>query len=128
MIKRYNRGLLAVCVFLAACYGATFLPSPLHGGERYEIRPEITVPEYKTDTVRVVEAYERLMNNYMRLTEQSFIGLGSDVKGLTQKLDAIDQKITALTVQVEAIRNGLDIELPTAPPSKPVDTDLTTAK
>ena len=77
---------------------------------RYEIRPEITLPEYKTDIQRVVDAYEQLMGNYITLTESYLSGTRTEIGNLTRKLDSIDRKITELSIQVESIQKKLGIE------------------
>jgi len=99
---------------LVACLSAVCLSTSPQGGERrYEIRPEITIPESKTDTARMIDAYERLMDDYRRLLASDLAGLGAEVK-------ALGDKLSVLSAQVESIQRKLGIE-PTPPhPQKPM--------
>jgi peptidoglycan hydrolase CwlO-like protein len=123
METKRNTGLLGICAFLIVCLSVVFLPTSLQGSEkRYDVRPEITLPESQTDIGRVIDAYERLMDNYMRLTESNLSGIHSDVREVTQKLDSIDHKISELSSQLERVQKKLGIE----PPPKTIDKPLNT--
>ena len=59
-----------VCAVFGICLaGVLFASSYSESSKVYEIHPEITVPEYKTDATRAIEAYERMMDRYMGMTE-----------------------------------------------------------
>ena len=114
--KKYYPGLLASFGFLFVCVMTGFFSTSLQGVEKhYEIRPEITVPEYKTDTSRLIDSYEKLMNNYMRLAERNSTGPQTNMAEITKKIDLLDQKITALSAQIATIQKKLGIETPSAP-------------
>lgn len=76
----------------------------------YEVQPNLTIPEYKTDIVRVVDAYERLMDRYMDLTERNLTGIGSDLETVIMKLDSIDAKLNELAAKTARIEKTLGIE------------------
>jgi hypothetical protein len=88
------------------------------GGEKtYELRPEVVLPEYRTDTARAIDAYERLMERYMDLTEMNMVRIGMDVQTFGRKLDSIDSKLVELLTRISRIERALGIE----EPRKPVD-------
>lgn len=88
--------------------------SPTTGGKEkvYEVRPEVTLPEYRTDAARAIDAYERLMERYMDLTAGSFTRLGSDSRAILNKLDDIEGKLDALSQRIAGIETKLGIEEP----------------
>jgi hypothetical protein len=75
------------------------------------------LPEYRTDTARAIDAYERLMERYMDLTEMNMVRIGMDVQAFGRKLDSIDSKQVELLTRISRIERALGIEEPT----KPVD-------
>ncbi len=108
---RTNRSLLAVAAGLIACLIVVWFSTSIQGDERtYEVRPEITLPEYRTDTARAIDAYERLMDRYMTLTERNLTSINTDIKGVVKKLDSIDGKLTELSARMARIEKALGIE------------------
>jgi hypothetical protein len=81
------------------------------GQKTYRVEPEITVPEYRTDAARAIDAYERLMERYMDLTEKGFKA-GGDMKSVDAKLSAIESKLTELCGRMARIEKALGIEQP----------------
>lgn len=125
MITRLNKSLFAVFGLLFVCLFMSFSSTPLQGSEKhYEIRPEITLPESKTDIDRVIDAYERLMDNYLQSMDQNLAGIYLNTEHTAQKMDAIDQKLSTLSVQLEAIQKNLGIDVPEKPSPKPDRLDL----
>ena len=99
-----------VLVTLVLCSGV------IEGYERiYEIRPEIRLPEHRTDAARAIDAYERLMERYMMLSERSFDGINVNLNSVAKKLDSIDGKLTALSARMARIEKALGIEPPKVP-------------
>lgn len=126
MTHTYYRRLLICCGLLAVCVITGYFVPSLHGSEkRYEIHPEITLPQYKTDFDRVLDAYELLMRNYMGLTERNFEGIHTNAAEITRKIDLLDQKLTAISCQMEAIQKKLGIEVPPPPAISKIQSDPT---
>jgi predicted Ser/Thr protein kinase len=73
---------------------------------KYEIDPWITTPEYKTDTARAIDAYERLMERYMDLSESYLI----DSQSVAQKLESIDAKMDDLSARLARIEKAMGID------------------
>jgi len=106
-----NKNLLAVAAGLAVCAALVWFSTSIQGREKaYEIEPQITVPEYRTDAARAIDAYERLMERYMDVTERSLIGLSISLKGIDKKLNSIDAKLTKLSARMDRIEKALGTE------------------
>lgn len=110
-----SRNLLAIAAGLICCIMVVWLAPSIHGGEKtYEVRPYVSIPEYRTDAARAIDAYERLMDRYMGLTERNLTRIGTDLTGVVKKLDSIDAKLTELSTRMARIEIALGIE--EAPP------------
>ena len=117
-----SRNLWAVIAAVACCLIVVWLSTSIQGGQRtYELKPQIAVPEYRTDAARAIDAYERLMDRYMDLTEQNLFMVGTDIQDVLRSLDAIDAKLTQLTKRITGIEKALGIKQP--PQSPPQDPD-----
>lgn len=113
-----RKNLLVVTAGLACCIVVVWLSTLSEGGEKtYELRPEVVLPEYRTDTARAIDAYERLMERYMDLTEMNMVRIGMDVQAFGRKLDSIDSNLVELLTRISRIERALGIE----EPKKPVD-------
>ena len=94
-----------------------FAFSSIHGSSRtYDVKPQINIPEYSSDSNRVIDAYERLMERYMDLVEKSITDISKDYENTNNKLDSIDEKLTNLSTRIQKIENALGIEQPIKPP------------
>ncbi len=114
-----SRNLLVVAAGLVCCVVLVWLSTSIQGGEKtYEVRPQITLPEYRTDAARAIDAYERLMDRYMGLTERNLTRIGTGLKGVVKKLDSIDAKLTGLSARIARIERALGIEQPKRPVEK----------
>lgn len=78
----------------------------------YDIPTTIAIDEHKSDTVRVVDAYERLMERYMYMVEQNMGFVASDVKEVQAKMDSIDNKLDQINNRLGRIEKALNIEQP----------------
>ena len=87
---------------------------------RYEVETQVYgVPAYQSDAARAIEAYERLMERYLDLTERNLVGLAADVKIFTDKLDTIDAKLSTLDARLARIEKHLGIVPMIAPSATP---------
>ncbi len=103
-----SKNLLAVAAGLVACVIVVWSSKSIQGGpKKYELRPQVTIPEYRTDTARAIDAYERLMNRYMSLTERNLIRIETKLGNIVKKLDSIDYKLTELTGRMTKIEKTL---------------------
>ena len=104
-----RKNLFAVAAGLIACVLVIWSSNSIQGGQKtYEIEPRITLPEYRTDTARAIDAYERLMNRYMGLTERNLIRIEASLGNIVKKLDLIDYKLTELSIRMAKIEKTLE--------------------
>ena len=110
---RQKKNLLIITTAIAAGIIIVWSFTSIQGGQRtYEVQPQITMPGYRTDAVRALDAYERLMERYMDLMEMNLTRIGTDVEDLDKTLDSIDNKLTELCKRIARIEKALGIEQP----------------
>jgi hypothetical protein len=106
-----NKNLLAVGAIGVCCITVIWFSTTTQGGPKtYEVRPRISLPEYKTDTVRAIDAYQQLMERYMNLTERNSIRIGSDLKEVIKRLDSINYKLAELSMRIAKIEKTFGTE------------------
>ena len=117
-----NRNTLAILVVIIACSVLVWLSASIQGGQKtYEIQPHLTIPEYKTDLTRVMDAYERLMERYMDQTQQNQSMVGTDLKYVVTTLDSIDGRLAEFSARIARIETSLGIEQSKNSPSPQPD-------
>ena len=118
-----NRNTLAILVVIIACSVLVWLSASIQGSQKtYEIQPHLTIPEYKTDLARIMDAYERLMERYMDQTQQNQSIVGADLKYVVTTLDSIDGRLAEFSARIARIETALGIEQPKKSPNpKPDD-------
>lgn len=123
-----NKKLLAVGAVVVCCITVVWFSTSIQGVPKtYELRPHISVPEYRTDAARAIDAYKRLMERYMNLTERNSIRISADLKEVMKKLYSIDNKLTELSARIARIEKTFGIEQP-KPPAKEKDQPQATDK
>ena len=106
-----NKNLLAAVAVVLCCITVILCATTTQGSPKtYEVRPRISLPEYKTDTVHVIDAYEQLMERYMSMTERDSIKIDSDLKEVIKRLDSINDKLTKLSMRIAKIEKTFGIE------------------
>jgi hypothetical protein len=110
---RTRKSLLAGAAAFVCCVTVALFSASIHGGQKtYEVQPWITIPEYRTDAARAIDAYERLMERHMDITEGNLTRIGEDIKGVAEKLESISGKLTELSTRIARIEKKLGIEQP----------------
>jgi hypothetical protein len=113
-----NRNTLAVLVVIIVCSVLIWLSTSIEGSQKtYEIHPNLTMPEYKTDLTRITDAYERLMERYLDLTERNLSTFGTDLNYVATKLDSIDGQLLEMSARIARIETALGITQPKNPPN-----------
>ena len=106
-----SKSILAVMAVVLCGVIAILFSGSIQGGQKtYEVHPNLSIPEYKTDTVRAIEAYERLMDRYMDLTGSHIATVGMDLRNVVTRLDCIDGRLMELSARLAKIERALDIE------------------
>jgi len=107
---KQNRNLLAAGAVILVCLVVAALATSIPGKERtYEVEA-ITSPEYKTDAARAIDAYERLMDRYMDLSEKLLSQMGGDCQTVSAKLDSLDSRVAELSARLARIEKALGIK------------------
>jgi len=118
--KRY---LLFVVAIIACGLTVIWFSTPIQADDKtYEVRPQISTPEYRTDAARAIDAYERLMDRYMQMTERVFVGIDTDVRDVVKRLNSMDSKLTELLAGFTRIENALGIAQPTTAENSKITT------
>ncbi len=111
-----------VVAIAGAVVGMIVLTLPTSVGQNqrnYEVQTRVyATPEYRTDTTRAIDAYERVMERYMDATEQNFSLMAADIGAVAVRLEAIDAGLAKLDARLERIERHLGI-LPPAPAADP---------
>ena len=117
---RTKKRLLAIIAAIIGCLVVVWFSTSIQGGQRtYELEPRLSIPEYRTDTVRIMDAYERLMERYMDLTESNSAMVGVDLKTALARLDSVDARLAELSARMMRIEAALGIEKPADPAGEP---------
>lgn len=110
MKTKESKKLLAAAVILTACLIVVRLAGSIQGGEKsYEVKPRITLPEYRTDTARAIDAYERVMERFVNLAERSLMAIDTDIKDIGKRLHSIDCKLTELSARMARIEKAVGV-------------------
>ncbi len=108
---RENRNLLIAGAIILVCLVAATLATSIPGrGKNYEVETTINSPEYKTDAARAIDAYERLMDRYMGLSEKLILQAGGDCQAISAKLDSLDSRFAEISARLARIEKALGID------------------
>lgn len=103
---------------LAACALAVWLGSWTDAANRtYELHPDIGMASPQGNTVMVLDAYERLMDNYMSLVQSNLNGMTGDMSQTIKQLSAIDRKIDNLATRMARLERALNLQPGPTPPA-----------
>ena len=87
-----TRNLLVVATGFAVCVIVIWFSKSIEGSPKtYEVHPEINIPEYRTDAVSAIDAYERLMDRYIGLTERNLGRIETNLGTVVRKVDTHGQ-------------------------------------
>lgn len=118
-----NKNLIMLSTVLACSVIMAWLCISSRGESSYEIQPRITVPAYRTDAARAIDAYERVMERFINLTDKNLTDIDTEVKGIAATLHSVDDKLTELTGRMARIEKALGIEQPKRPAKKTIDAE-----
>jgi len=110
-MKNSGKKLLIATAVLAFCIVLSLSSTSIEGRSKktYEIRPEITLPEHKTDTTRFIESYERILQRLIT-NERSRINLTDDISDVNGKLESMDKKLDDILTRLQKIEKALNID------------------
>jgi outer membrane murein-binding lipoprotein Lpp len=90
----------------------------------YEIQPEITLPQYRSDTARLIDSYERTVNRVLDARERDSRMVNYKMEKIGTKIDKLTEKVDKLSERMERIEKKLGIEQPTTA-NPPADNNQT---
>ena len=106
-----NKHVLFAGTILLVCLIVIGFSSSIQGSNKtYKIKPEITLPEYRIDRDSAIDAYERMMDRFIGLTEDNLAGINTNVESIGKSLVLIDYKLTELSKRMARIEKALGIE------------------
>lgn len=104
---RLIAGVIVVCLIVLSLSTST-------GRDRktYEIDAQVySVPTAQSDAARAINAYERLMERHMDLTERNLTNLAADLKVLGEMFDHIDERLAQIDQRLARIEKHLGVPL-----------------
>jgi hypothetical protein len=119
---RSNRRLYLTATAMVAIVVVLWLSTSMaQVRQRYEVETRVySTPEYRTEATRAMDAYERVMERYMDVTEKNFEGISADIGDVAGLLESIDAQLTRMDRRLERIEKHLGIPpLPVAPAADP---------
>ena len=106
-----NKNLWAITAAVVIGVMIVWSFTSIQGSQRtYEVQPQITLPGYRSDGIRALDAYERLMERYMDLVERNLTTIDLDIKSTAKKIDSIEVRLTELCERTARIEKALGIE------------------
>ena len=106
-----RKSLLTIVAATACCVVLVWASGSISGGQStYELRPQVSIPEHRSDTARVIDAYERLMERYLDLTERNAEMIGTDIQSIAARLDSIDARLAELLTRTARIETALGLK------------------
>jgi hypothetical protein len=111
MVMKRGRIILVIGVVTVICLIAAAVSTAIpDNGKKYDIDTIVDVPEYKTDAARAIDAYERLMDRYMDLSEKLISQVGGDCQSVSTKLDSLDSRLVDISTRLSRIEKALGID------------------
>lgn len=105
-----TRNFLTVATGIVVCLIVIWLSGSIQGGEMtYEIQPHVTMPGYRPESARAIDAYERLMDRYMGMTERNSVRIEREMESVIIKLDSIDGRLRELSARMARIEKAVGI-------------------
>ncbi|MDD5133842.1 MAG: hypothetical protein PHP01_00345 [Phycisphaerae bacterium] len=105
-IKSYGAGVLFV-VFIGVLI---WFAGSLNGSQTYDVKPEISIPQYQSDAARAIDAYEKVMDRYMDISESNFKNIESDNEKIFEKLLEIQTDIARIDARLERIEKAMGLD------------------
>jgi peptidoglycan hydrolase CwlO-like protein len=124
-MNKHKRLIVAVAVVLG--FGAMCWLSSSNAAEISTKEYEISVPAMKTDMQRMVEAYERLSDQYLSLVQNQLNNMSANNRDVLTRLDRIERKLDELSGKVAALQAAMVTAAP-APAAPAESSDKSAGK
>jgi hypothetical protein len=108
---KQNRYLLVTGVVTVVCLIAAAVSTAIPDRRsNYGVDVTYNVPEYKTEAVQALEAYQNLMSRYMDLSEKLVLQMDGDCQTIFAKLDSLDSRLADISTRLTRIEKALGID------------------
>lgn len=67
---------------------------------------EVVVPEAKSDTQRVIDAYERLSDQFLSLVQSQLVQMATNNRDIATRLERMEKKLDELSVKIDAMQKN----------------------
>jgi len=67
---------------------------------------EVVVPAAKSDTQRIIEAYERLSDQYLSLVQNQLTLMAANNRDVLTRLERMEKKLDDLSAKIDAIQKS----------------------
>lgn len=102
-----RRTFASLIVKTLAC-GVLFCLAVSQGAEKtYEFH---TLPEYRSDTARAIDAYQQMINRMLDDNDRSWEMIQSQLNTINGKLDKILSDLNSISLRIARIENKMGIE------------------
>ena len=91
-----TKTLLLVIVIIVCGLAVSFIGNSYAEEKSYEVQTQYSLPEYRTDTARAIDAYQQMINRLLDTNERNNAII-------IAKLDAIGKELQSLSVRMEKI-------------------------
>ncbi|MFA5554922.1 MAG: hypothetical protein WCZ89_00915 [Phycisphaerae bacterium] len=99
-MKRTKSLLFIACVVFC-CVVLAYMNRTSAAERTYEINTEYSLPEYRTDTARAIDAYQQMINRLLDSNERNnFL--------IIAKLDAIQKDLQVLSAKIEKMEKAME--------------------
>jgi predicted negative regulator of RcsB-dependent stress response len=65
---------------------------------------EVVVGEAKSDTQRIIEAYERLSDQFLSLVQSQLVQMATNNRDVAARLERMEKKLDELSVKIDAMQ------------------------
>lgn len=110
MISKRSIIYISICIPVILALTTMLIQAQAADTKNYEIRYQHSAPEYKTETTKAIDAYERLMEKYIDLNQQNMSELNYDVKQVQTTLNSINSELIQLSERLRRIEKALAID------------------
>ncbi|MFA5783434.1 MAG: hypothetical protein WC962_01000 [Phycisphaerae bacterium] len=104
-----RRNFAFLSVILLAC-AAFFWLATSHGVEKEIEVQTYSLPEYRSDTARAIDAYQQMINRMLDDNQQNWANLQQQLNTINAKLDKIQSDIDGISRQIGRIEEKMGIE------------------
>jgi hypothetical protein len=81
---------------------------------------EVVVPAAKSDAQRMIEAYERLSDQYLTLVQNQLVQMAAGNRDVLTRLERMEKKIDDLSAKIDDLQKSIPQPKTLLPPKLPI--------